>query len=116
MLCFFYLSLEFCSCGCFFVLGILNVFVVGDSELEEAAGSVLRFFSLSLEFCNCGCFFFGHSECICSWRFRTGGSSWECVVFFSLSLEFCNCGCFFFGILNVFAVGDPELEEAAVSI
>jgi hypothetical protein len=38
---FFSLSLEFCSCGCFF-WGILNVLVVGDSELEEASCEHLR--------------------------------------------------------------------------
>jgi len=39
------------------------------------------------------------------------------VFFFPLSLEFCNGGCFFsFGILNVFVVGDSELEEATASI
>jgi len=90
--------LDFCSCGCFFFC-ILNVVAVGDSELEEAAGSVLLcfftcpwssavvyvFFSFGI----LNVFVVGDSELE-----EAAGSVLLC--FFPLSLEFCSCGCFCF--------------------
>ncbi len=60
-----------------FLFCILNVFVVGDSELEEAAGSALCFFPCPGDLQLWVFFFFWHSECSCSRRFRTGGSNCE---------------------------------------
>ncbi len=61
----------------FFLFCILNVVAVGDSELEEAARSVLCFFPCPWSSAVVGVFFFVHSECSCSRRFRTGGNSCE---------------------------------------
>jgi len=96
-----------------------------DDELQSHSFLLDSSWKLVLCFFACaGCWisavvgvFFLHSECSCSWRFRTGGSSWECVVvFFSLVPGVLQLWVFLFPILNVFVVGDSELEEAAAVV